>query len=128
LLSPSTAAPQDSQPAPAPDELSSLVGDWHGDSSCVAKNTACRDESVVYHIAKLGDKPNYVSVAADKIVGGKAVNMGVLAFLYRPDQHTLICEYSQGVWRLKVHDGTMEGTLTQADHTVFRRVTLRRQP
>jgi hypothetical protein len=110
------------------DEVSGFVGEWRGDSTCVAKNTACHDETVVYRIARLPEKPGYVAVSADKIVSGKAVNMGTLEFRYDHDQHMLVCEYSHGLWRLKAGDGKMEGTLTAPDNTVFRRVTLRKKP
>ena len=129
LLSSATATSLNpAQPAAEADEMSQVLGNWQGGSSCVAKNTACRDEAVVYHIAKLSERPGYVSVSADKMVAGKAINMGVLEFRYNPDEHTLTCEYSQGIWRLKFDGGTMEGTLTQPDRTVFRRVTLRKEP
>jgi hypothetical protein len=105
------------------DELDRFIGEWHGESVCVAKDTACRDETVVYRITK---KSGHASVSADKIVNGNAINMGTLEFQY--DHDSLICEYSQGVWRLKVDGGKIEGTLILPDHTVFRRVTLRKEP
>ena len=112
----------------AQDEVSRFLGQWHGDSSCVAQSTACRDETVVYKITKLPEKSGYVSVTADKIVSGNAVNMGTLQFRYDRDQHILVCEYSQGIWRLKAEGAKMEGTLSRPDKTVFRRVTLRKEP
>jgi hypothetical protein len=115
-------------PMTAQDEVSRFVGEWHGDSACVARGTACRDEIVVYRVAKLPEKSGYVSVTADKIVSGNAVNMGALEFRYDRDRHMLVCEYSQGVWRLAVEGVKMEGTLTRPDNTVFRRVTLRKKP
>lgn len=115
-------------PAMASDEVSRFVGEWRGDSICVAKNTACHDEIVVYRIAKLPEKPGYASVSADKIVSGKPVNMGTLEFRYDQDGHMLTCEYAQGVWRLKVDGPKMEGTLTGSNNILFRRVTLRKEP
>ena len=50
--------------------------------------------------------------------------MGTLEFRYDQNQQTLVCEYSQGVWRFKLQGRKMEGTLTAPDDTVFRRVTL----
>ncbi len=108
----------------APSEMDSFIGEWHGDSTCVAKNTACRDETVVYRIA--AGKPGYASVSADKIVNGEAVNMGTREF--RHDHDSLICEYAQGVWRLKMDHGKIQGTLTRSDGTVFRQVILRKEP
>jgi len=109
------------------DGVSRFVGDWRGESSCIAKNTACHDENVVYHVARIAGKPAFVSIVADKIVDGKAVNMGTLEFRYEPDQDVLICEYAQGTWRLEAAGGAMKGTLTRPDKTVFRRVELRKQ-
>jgi hypothetical protein len=80
---------------------------------------------VVYHLANLPD--GYVSISADKIVNGNAINMGTLEFRYDPDESTLICEYSQGVWRLKVNGDRMQGTLIGKDGAEFRRVQLRRE-
>jgi hypothetical protein len=107
----------------AADELDRFIGEWRGESTCVAKDTACHDETVVYRIAK---KSGHASVSADKIVNGNAINMGTLEFRY--DHDSLICEYSQGVWRLKIDGGKIEGALTRPDNTVFRRVTLRKEP
>ena len=109
----------------AADELDRFIGEWHGESICVAKNTACRDETVIYRITRLAGKSGYASVSADKIVNGSAINMGTLEFRY--DHDSLICEYSQGVWRLKLEAGKMEGTLIR-ENVVFRRITLRKEP
>jgi hypothetical protein len=110
------------------DDLERFVGEWRGDSTCVAKNTACRDETVIYRIAKIPEKSGYLSVSADKIVNGNAVNMGTLEFRYDQDRDLLICEYSQGRWQFKVDGRKMEGTLTRADNSVFRSVILRKEP
>jgi hypothetical protein len=37
-------------------------------------------------------KPGAFSVSADKIVDGKAVNMGTLEFRYIAAQHALVCD------------------------------------
>ena len=110
------------------DGLAQFLGKWRGDSSCVAKNTACRDETIIYRIANLPDKPGFVAVDADKIVNAKAINMGMLEFRYDQPHHTLVCEYSQGVWRLKLTGEDLQGTLTRQDGSEFRRVKLQRTP
>ena len=99
-----------------------FLGEWHGESKCVAKNTACHDETVVYHVTKA--KSGYALVSADKIVDGAPVNMGTLEF--RSEGDDLICEYPQGVWRIKIEGGKIDGTLTRSDGSVFRRVKLRK--
>jgi hypothetical protein len=109
------------------DDLMRFLGKWRGDSSCVARNTACHDETVVYRIASLPDKPNHVSVNADKIVNGNAINIGTLEFRYEQPTRTVECEYSQGVWRFKVAGEYLEGSLTLSDGTEFRRVRLRKE-
>jgi hypothetical protein len=109
------------------DDESKLEGIWHGESKCTRARSACRDETVVYHIAKLPGKPGWMSISADKIVNGEPVNMGSLQFQYDPATHALTCEYAQGVWRLRVEGLNMEGTLTLTDKTVGRHVKLNKQ-
>jgi hypothetical protein len=104
-----------------------IAGVWRGQSSCEQKESACREETVVYRLSPLQDKPGSFSVSADKIVDGKAVNMGTLEFRYVEDQHELVCEYAQGVWRLSVDGEKIEGTLTRPDGSLFRRVALRKE-
>lgn len=104
-----------------------IAGIWRGQSSCEQKESACRDETVVYRVSPLQDKPDSFSVSADKIVDGKAVNMGTLEFRYIAAQQALVCEYAQGVWRLSVDGANLEGTLTRPDGIVFRRVALRKE-
>jgi hypothetical protein len=109
------------------DDESKLVGNWSGESKCTGTTSACHDETVVYHIAKLSGKPGWMSISADKILNGEPVNMGTLHFQYDAPNHTLTCEYAQGVWRLKVDGFNMEGTLTLTDKTVGRHVKLKKQ-
>jgi len=111
----------------ATQDESKLLGNWRGDSTCVATGTACRDEKVVYHIAKIPGKPGYFSVSADKVVNGAAINMGTLEFSYDLNKQTLVCEYAQGVWRITIDGNKMNGTLTRPDKTIFRRVRLKKE-
>lgn len=104
-----------------------IAGNWRGQSSCEQKQSACREETVVYRFSPLRDKPGSFAVTADRIVDGKAVNMGTLEFRYVQDQHALVCEYAQGVWRLSVDGDKMEGTLTRPDGSLFRRVALHKE-
>jgi len=105
------------------DDESHLVGDWKGESIVVAKNTAAKDEVVVWHISKARG-PGKLNVRADKIVNGKSITMGTLAFEYDKTQKTIVCKYKQGVWRLTVDADTLKGTLTLPDQTVLRQVSL----
>ena len=104
-----------------------IAGTWRGQSSCEQKQSACREETVVYKFSPLQDKPGSFSVSADKIVDGKAVNMGTLEFRYVQGEHALVCEYAQGIWRLSVEGEKMEGTLTRPDGSLFRRVALHKE-
>src|ERR1700759_5279008 len=106
---------------------SAFQGTWRGQSSCEQKESACRDEIVVYRVSPSQDKPDVFLVSADKMVDGKAVNMGTLEFRYIDAHPALVCENAQGVWRLSVDGAKMEGTLTRPDGTLFRRVTLRKE-
>jgi hypothetical protein len=106
---------------------SKLIGNWSGESKCTGARSACHDETVVYHIAKLSGKPGWMSISADKIVNGEPVNMGTLQFQYDTTNHTLTCEHAQGVWRFKVDGFNMEGTLTLTDKTVGRHVKLKKE-
>ena len=100
-----------------------LVGDWMGDSICQVKNSPCHDEKVVYHIAK-GSEQNHLKVSADKIVDGKAIDMGTLDFTYDPGHGSLLSETEGRVWQFVVKGNKMDGTLTMPDRTIYRRVSL----
>jgi hypothetical protein len=104
-----------------------IAGIWRGQSFCEQKESACREETVVYRFSPLPDRPGSFPVSADRIVDGKAVNMGTLEFRYVEDQHALVCEYAQGVWRFSVDGAKMEGTLTRPDGSLFRRVVLHKE-
>ena len=104
-----------------------IAGIWRGRSSCEQKESACREETVVYRFSPLQDKPGLFSVTADKIVDGKAMNTGSLEFRYVEDRHALVCEYAQGVWQLLVDGEKIEGKLTRSDGSLFRRVTLHKE-
>jgi hypothetical protein len=67
-------------------------------------------------------------VSADKIVSGKAINMGSLEFRYDQQSKGWVCQYPQGLWRLTVGRATVNGTLMQPDGTLFRRIALRKDP
>src|SRR5262249_34496482 len=105
---------------------SDLVGDWSGESICQDKNPSCHDEKNVYHISK-SEKPGILTISADKIVNGKAVNMGSIDFKYDKENKTLISESDRAVWRFVVKDRTMEGTLNlMPGKRLFRRITLKK--
>ena len=72
-----------------------------------------------------------VSVAADKIVGGKPEPMGVIELKYDAARRALAGEFKagsfQGVWEFKVEGDTMQGTLTVLpDKKVARRIKVKK--
>jgi hypothetical protein len=109
------------------DEASRFAGTWRGVSVCVATDTACHDETVVYRVHKL-PTPGHVMVSADKIVSDKAINMGTLGFHYDQHSKSWLCQYPQGLWQLTVAGANVNGTLAEPNGTLFRRITLRKDP
>jgi len=107
-------------------DVTQLAGNWTGESICQVKPSACRDEKVVYHIST-GSDPDHVMVSADKIVDGKAINMGRGKYAYDRTKGTLVNEKDGRVWRFTVKGNSMTGTLTMPDKTLYRRVTLRKE-
>jgi hypothetical protein len=104
----------------------SPIGIWRGESKCVADAPACDDEQAVYYITSIPDRPGFVSVRADKIVDGKAITMGTGPWTWDNKQRTLLMEWRGQVWLMTMHGDHMDGKLTMADKTVFRRMSLTR--
>jgi hypothetical protein len=90
----------------------------------VTDTSACHNESVVYYVKDVPDRPEVVLIQADKIVDGKAVTMGTGPWQHDRARQTLEWRSPQHVWLLKITGNRMEGTLTLADKTVFRKMTL----
>src|SRR6266849_7994750 len=103
---------------------SGIAGTWRGQSVCVTADSACHNESVVYYIKEVPDRPDLVLIQADKIVDGKAITMGSGPWQYDRARQTLELRSPQRVWLLKITGNRIEGTLTIADKTVFRKMTL----
>jgi len=110
---------------------SNLVGDWTGESLCAGDNPSCRDERVVYHIAKPPDASGFVRIAADKIVNGKPEPMGEMELKYDAGKGTLVGDLKnsryRGLWEFTVRGDAMEGTLTiLPGKTIARRIKVRK--
>ena len=73
--------------------LAAIAGTWRGDSVCTVEPSACRHESVVYHISV--GKP--ITMAAYKIVDGKKAWMGSLTCTW--DAPVLTCPIPKGTFR-----------------------------
>ena len=103
-----------------------MAGVWRGDSVCATDAPSCRNETVVYYIKSVPDKPQVMFVQADKIVAGKAITMGAGEWEYDATGKTLTLRTEQRSWRLQAAQDQIEGVLTLADGTVFRKMTLKR--
>lgn len=101
----------------------SLIGNWVGTSICQVRDSPCRDENVVFHIAA-GNGANQYKVRADKIVKGQPIDMGELDFKFAPATQTLTCTTPSGTWVLVVNDRHIDGTLTNADKVLYRKLSL----
>jgi hypothetical protein len=86
-----------------------LIGNWNGSSICQLRNSACRDETVVYHISKnKGADTFYIN--AGKIVNGVEEGMGILPFIYNKKTKQLTST-AYGIWTFNLVGAKLEGTL-----------------
>jgi hypothetical protein len=105
----------------------SPIGTWRGQSTCLVKASACRDEDSVYRAAAVAKSETRVALEANKIVDGKEVNMGTSECSYSPATHLLNCPLPNGnTVRFKLKGETLNGTMTLADGTRWRSIALRR--
>lgn len=104
----------------------SPAGVWRGDSLCTSGAPSCKNESVVYYIEAIADKPDTMFIRADKIVDGKAITMGTGQWQYNQAKQTLSWLVDQRLWLLTINGKRIEGTLTLPGNVVFRRMTLKK--
>lgn len=91
-----------------------LAGTWRGNSVCMVKDSPCRDEVNVYHIAAVAGKADTYSVTGSKIVEGREVEMGTTEWTYDPKRRLLESKTPAGEFRLTLqHDGSLEGGVLQ---------------
>jgi hypothetical protein len=112
-------------PQSDPDQV---AGVWRGESRCALERTACVNETVVYYITAIPDKADVVSIRADKIVDGQALTMGTGEWKHDAARHLLTWDTPRQTWLLKIEGNAIVGTLTLADKTIVRRVTLKKAP
>ena len=115
------------------DKLANILGDWEGESICTGSRPACKNEHVVYHIKRKAGEADAVTLAADKIIDGKPVEMGVLECRYDAPKSTLTCEFTvngtHGVFEYAVKGDAMEGTLKiLPEGTLGRRINVKKVP
>jgi len=114
------------QSAQAAKPADALIGDWRGDSVCVVRESACRDEKALYHFKKAGSQPNRLTLQADKIVNGEPENMGTIDCVYAAERKTVTCEFAKGVIHLTLRNSQLEGTMNLADGTLWRNISLKK--
>ena len=104
----------------SPDEI---AGNWTGESICTVKPSPCHDEHVIYHVSQ-PDSNGKMQIVADKVVNGKAEEMGTLDCIFDKKASTVTCSMNNGLWEFSVSGKKMEGTLKLKDGTLFRRINV----
>ena len=99
----------------------SPVGVWRGTSRCLVRPSSCKDEVVVYRIARAGSADS-VSVDGRKIVNGREDEMGVLGCRFDAPTAQLGCTIPNGRWRFTIRGDSLIGELRHPDGTQYRDV------
>jgi hypothetical protein len=102
-----------------------IVGTWRGNSVCLVKGSACRDEENVYRFSKPAGKPGVLSGTASKVVEGREIVMGRSEWTYVAEKHVLECKTPE--IRMLVDGLRMEGDLKLPDGTAYRRISLKKE-
>jgi len=105
---------------------SQITGTWRGNSECVVKNSPCRDEINVYRFSEVAGRPGSFSGIGSKLENGKEISMGTLDWNYDAEKHILKSENAGATFRLVVDGTRIEGSLTLANNTVYRRIHLKK--
>ena len=101
-----------------PSAGNSFVGTWHGTSICVdhERDSACKDEEVVYVVKGIRSVRDTVEMEAFKIINGERVSMGTMKLAYSEASHLWTFELVTRVhafWAYEVNDSTANGTLAE---------------
>lgn len=104
-----------------PAAKTSPIGNWYGDSVCQIANSPCKTEKVVYRIIQM-DETGKFAMQADKIINEKPEYMGTIEFQFDEADKTLLGKYRDSVWKFTIIGKEMEGTLTLADGTIYRKI------
>jgi hypothetical protein len=104
---------------------SNPVGVWRGTSLCRVRPSACKDEIVVYRIARVNGSDS-LSLDANKIVNGKEEDMGVLGCRATASGAQITCTMVNGVWRFTIRGDSLVGELRLPDNRKFRDVSTTR--
>jgi hypothetical protein len=109
----------------AEDVRAAIARVWRGHSVCVDKNGPCHDEVNVYRFSRVTANSNEFSVTASKVVDGKEIVMGSGSWKY--DEKTRTVETEKPLIRLTIDGKKMEGALSLADGTAYRRIYLEKE-
>ena len=111
--------------AQVPAAVSNPVGVWRGTSLCRLRPSPCKDEIVVYRIARVNASDS-LSVDARKIVNGQEEEMGVLGCRSAASGAQLTCTMPNGVWRFTIRGDSLVGELRLPDNRKYRDVSTAR--
>ena len=103
-----------------------IAGAWRGNSVCTAAKSACRDEVNVYRFSAIADRPNHFFCTGAKISDGKEIVMGSGELTYDASKHMLQTVTSNPGIRLILNRENLDGALSLADGTVYRRIHLKK--
>jgi hypothetical protein len=113
--------------SPRQQAAESPVGTWRGTSLCLVRPSACKDEAVVYRIARTSS-PDSLALDGRKVVRGEEQEMGVLACGFTAAQALITCVIPSGTWEFRVRNDSLVGELRLSDNTKFRDVRTSRAP
>lgn len=116
MLCASGAGAQSPSPHPA-----NPVGTWRGTSLCLVRPSPCKDEVVVYRIAR-ANAADSLTLDGRKIVQGEEQEMGVLTCRFTSPDGPLTCAMPQGTWLFRVRGDSLVGELRLSDSTRYRDV------
>lgn len=108
-----------------------VMGSWEGESKCMAADSPCQDEHVLYQISENKKDPFLLNMDTYKIVEGNPDFMGTLTCQYQSKTGALSCTSSskeKDDWEFQVAGDTMGGRLVVDGKTLYRRITLHRSP
>jgi hypothetical protein len=107
-----------------------ILGTWEGESKCIAADSACHDEHVIYRIATIKHVPDKLALHTYKVLNGQLLFRGTIECVH-PDQATLNCTgkpVEKEAWEFKIHGREMTGTLTKGEAmTPYRKINVKKK-
>jgi hypothetical protein len=105
-----------------------IAGTWRGTSLCQVEGSPCHDEVNVYRFREIPEKPGRFWCTASKIVDGREVLMGAGSeWSYDPTKHSLETALPGASVRLTLDGDQLYGALILPDHTIYRRIRLKKE-